>query len=739
MKSSPIMIRLHRAAHAALHGLKFSALAICAAGLSMSAQATTPLADQPLFAAANVPGNLALVLSVEFPTAVSVAYVTRTYSSATTYLGYFDAAKCYTYLYTDGSTVNNYFQPYGGATNHTCHGQWSGNFLNWATMQTIDPFRWVLTGGYRLIDQAGLTVVEKAWASGQGGAANFPDSSVLVGTDIAGATPFSSSTSVMTIRIQGMGNLMRFTTASSGISFLGKYYNSQTPGGTPVLTRTDSTINFDWGTASTPGPGVNQANISAVWTGTITIPTTGKYTFRSRADDTVKLLVNGGLAFNQTAYTSLANIVSPAYSFTKGDQVQIEVDFSQGNGGSSVVLEWQTPGSTSFQVVGAVTTANVNGSTSVAYNGTATANNVVYDAFARVKVCDPSLGAALLEANCIAYGSNYKPEGLMQQYSNKMRYSALGYLNNSDVFRDGGVLRAQQKFIGPTQPVPGSTAVTNTPGATTGQTTGAEWDSTNGIFALNPDAADAANTAGIMGLASGAVVNSGVLNYVNKFGETSHTYKTLDNVSELYYAALRYFKNLPNVPEWTAVASGNDATPWVDGFPVITAPRDPILYTCQRNFILGIGDVHTHDDRNVPGNTISDTNEPTMPAAVVADKSVDAVLRTNQVGALELLPAGLGNIDGNYPTCCEGNSALIAGLAYDAHVLDIRGRATSATQPKPQTVDTYWVDVQEGQRYEQNNQFYLATKYGGFTVPSNYLISNTTPLPLSSWHTNTEA
>ena len=35
----------------------------------------------------------------------------------------------------------------------------------------------------------------------------------------------------------------------------------------------------------------------------------------------------------------------------------------------------------------------------------------------------------MLESNCVQYGSNYKPEGLLQQYSNKIRFSAFGYLN----------------------------------------------------------------------------------------------------------------------------------------------------------------------------------------------------------------------------------------------------------------------------------------------------------------------
>ena len=593
------------------------ALAVCSfAALSPSAQAQTTLADAPIFSSMSVPGNLALALSVEFPTAISVAYTNRTYSSANTYLGYFDPNKCYTYSYTDGTSVNNYFAPAGAtttSTSHMCTGQWSGNFLNWASMQTIDPFRWVLTGGYRVIDTSTVTVVEKAWGSVQGSAGgNFPNSIVSgsgAGAVIAGATPFPSSTTSFSMSVWGLGNQMRFAVPN-------------TSGTTPALTGT---------------------------------PTS--------------------------------------------------------------------------------------------YNGTATGKGVVYQAFVRAKVCDPSVvdssGRPLLESNCTAYGSNYKPEGLIQQYSNKIRFSAFGYLNDGNILRDGGVLRAQQKFVGPTLPVPGSAAVANAPGVPLGQTatlqtTGAEWSASTGVFTLNPDATDAANTAGIMGLPSGSIANSGVINYLNKFGATAQSYKTYDNVSELYYAALRYFKNLQNVPEWTAVPSGTSQatiTTWTDGFPVITAPPDPILYSCQRNFILGIGDVHTHADKNVPhpGTSLS-ANEPSMPSRVAADTSVNAVTRTNQVGVMEGLGSSIGTTN-PWGSCCNNNSALIAGLAYDAHITDIRGR-TIVAPAKPQTVDTYWVDVWEGGSYEANNQFYLATKYGGFTVPDGYTAG--TALTLASWHTNTD-
>ncbi|MCK7498784.1 MAG: hypothetical protein MZW92_55535 [Comamonadaceae bacterium] len=59
---------------------------------------------------------------------------------------------------------------------------------------------------------------------------------------------------------------------------------------------------------------------------------------------------------------------------------------------------------------------------------------------------------------------------------------------------------------------------------------------------------------------------------------------------------------------------------------------DPIQYSCQRNFVLGIGDVNAHYDRNLPGAT-GGTSEPAKPAEVSADKyGRHAVAATNKVG-----------------------------------------------------------------------------------------------------------
>jgi type IV pilus assembly protein PilY1 len=564
-------------------------LAAVAGGVHGPAAAQTQLADQPVFTNTGVPGNLALALSVEFPTAVSVAHTGNTYSSANTYLGYFDPAKCYLYSHSE-TEADRHFYPAGAATNRTCTGsqntKWSGNFLNWATMQTIDPFRWALTGGYRVRDTTTETYIEKAWASGQGGTGNFPNRSLGTAALVQENTPFDAW-ATMAMRIQGLGNKMRFT-------------------------------------------------------------------------------VTGGVDNAPTAY-------NPAVA--------------------------------------------VDGAT-------------VYEVSVRVKVCDSDVAAAgPLESNCTAYpNGSYKPTGLLQQYAERIRYSAFGYLNDSNLQRDGAVLRARQKFVGPTITVPTLPATANA---------AREWDPETGILNINPDATDASDTATLFGT---PVTNSGVINYLNKFGQiTPGSYKTYDPVGELYYAAIRYFKNLGNVPEWSAKSGDNNVNrTWVDGFPVITTWDDPLQYSCQKNFVLGIGDVNAHADKNVPGNTGA-ASEPAKPASVTADTTVDAVLATNKIGELH----GLGTTAGTtYPWggCCNNNSALMAGIAYDANTKDIRPDNPAVPKTKnKQTVQTYWLDILEYQTYKANNQFYLATKYGGFKAPDNFdPYTRATDIPKEWWSTTGE-
>jgi type IV pilus assembly protein PilY1 len=686
-------------------------------GLSISAgmiASATSLADQPVFSTSSVPGNLALTLSVEWPTASRTAHV-DTYSSASTFLGYFDPDKCYLY-YTD-TTANgvsstnkgdsSYFYPQGAATGHQCSGssnanKWSGNFLNWASTPTIDPFRWAMTGGRRVVDTATTTILEKAWHSGQG---LFPDRDLTV-SEIANATPFDTATS-LNVSINGRGFMMEIKAGapSTGRSLKGDYYQNASDyksfSGGAVATVNNDTADHIWNGAS-PAPGVNGTYFAAHYTGSFSAPEAGTYYFRTVSDDGVRLSINGdSLIDDWTDHGATTDDGTHGITLTAGQSFNVDLAFYQGSGGSHLQLLWQKPSATAFSIF--------------------TSDATTTDYTMRVKVCDPSAAAGGLEANCKAYGSNYKPEGLIQQYADKMRYSAFGYLNDSNALRDGAALRAQQKFVGPTYPVPGQAAAPNI--------TGGEWDASTGVMVKNPDAADSANMMSSVGLSVG---DSGVMNYLNKFGQIfPGNYKSFDPVNELYYAAMRYYRNLGNVSAWSDMsgADTNTKRTWADGFPVITNWHDPMQYACQRNFVLGIGDVYTWNDKNVPGNTRTDS-EPAVPSEVTSDNTVNAVTATNQVGVLQ----GMGTALGNAYTGAGGSAYYMAGLAYDANTKDIRPDLAGK-----QTVQTYWVDVLE-QPFETNNKFYLAAKFGGLNqkkLPAGfdpYTYAGT--IPLDWWSTS---
>jgi type IV pilus assembly protein PilY1 len=541
------------------------------------------VSQTPLSVPTAVPGNLIFTPSVEWPTIDSVANIADTYVVANTYVGYFDSSKCYKYNYNSGDETQRYFYPVGGTATHGCTGsskEWSGNFLNWAATQTIDPFRKALTGGYRSTDTSTLTLLEKARSDDHTGDTIFPDRNLASSAIFTVSAPVPGSTwGSFKTRLRTYGNKMRFSDTG------------------------------DLG-------------------GAVTVYDPGTHTLAA------------------------------------------------GNAGT------------------------------------------VYEVSLRVKVCDSSGSAGGVEANCVQHGSVWKPEGLIQKYSDKIRFSVFGYLNDDSQTRDGAALRAKQKFVGPTRFNAATLLWESNPNK--------EWSASDGIFVTNPDTADAAATTGT----SPAISNSGVINYLNKFGQLAgapKNHKSYDPVSEMYYAAIRYIRNLGNVAEYTTL-SGTAATAYTqaDGFPVITSWDDPLQFSCQNNAILGIGDVNTWNDQNLKG-ALSRANEPAMPSSVSSD-TVDVNTWLAKVGTLEGI-----TIPTNPQYTGRNNSAYMVGLAYYAHTQDLR---SDATMTGKQTVSTHWVDVRENRvlRDKNTNQYWLAAKYGGFAVPEDYdSTTNTTALADDLW------
>ncbi|MEE9338527.1 MAG: PilC/PilY family type IV pilus protein, partial [Methylococcaceae bacterium] len=339
----------------------------------------------------------------------------------------------------------------------------------------------------------------------------------------------------------------------------------------------------------------------------------------------------------------------------------------------------------------------------------------------KVKVCDPTVISAnedaSLEENCISYGDgNFKPEGLIQEKSDDMRFAITSYLFNSDQSRDGGVLRANMKYTGLLKPDGSGGKEENTEKEV----------NENGTLVANPNPVDAS---------ASSVSKSGVINFINQFSNPG--YKGFDPVSELFYETVRYYKNLGPTPEYSSSLNTGEN----GGFPVITNWDDPIQYSCQKNFIVAINDAFPWLDKKLPGTSFtsstfgspsltlkaSDFGQPSNP-----DTSINVTTLTNTVGTLEGLTSlqvgctatncdmamntktisGLGEVLGTPTWAGRENSYYVAGLAYYANTQDLRSDFTGK-----QTVSTFMIDTQE---YNANpptgsvNMLWLTGKYGGF-------------------------
>ncbi len=779
-------------------------------GLAISAVAgadTGPtLSDAAIYSTVVVPANLSLTPSVEWPTGNSDSYYSLTSGSGTRtdynpsyeYVGYANPNYCYKYVSGNGGmtpvfgALNGYFMPSAAATNHTCSGQWSGNFLNWVWTHTIDSFRKTLTGGARIVDtggSSGVTILQKAFSSSDGLSSQTTKS--VPSAYVSGATPFNWSNFYTVDGYSGANFFFSGASISASTTLTTTAYNPSAPTACPspnAATGTSTSNPVSGWTISAN----NTLTVSAGCTGTTVITTTNSSSVSLSASSQSGIsytwsptsAVTKSSASNTLTISASSTAAQGTYTITitgtaSGKSTSTTISLTVGPAPSS--------SSTTYSVQGAVqvcTSAELSGTYSEAESNSYTATA-------------PDGTSMTVNGRCRGYPygdnatpTNYKSVGLMQKYAAEtnsgahgitdyIRYSIFGYLKDTtgNKFLDGGVMRARMKSVGPYQANPGATVKSNSTATnSTWQTTG-EWNS-DGTFVVNPDAKDATNTpvvtnggstyAASNGATNG-VTGSGVMNYLNKFGYPAasgfttgatslKTYKHNDSVSELYYMATRYYRNLPNLTSHTSTATEiTNGTSTNDQFPVIENWDDPVAYSCSKNYIIGVGDIHTWYDGNVPGSSTLTGNENTA-YSPTDDHAVSATSATDYLGSLEgtnnagpttgtsqvtgslsgigdnVLASSCG--DGGTSTVttgfgCTGSTFYIAGLAFDMHVRDIRPDLTNKTSPV--TVSTFWLDVMENNTYHQKNQYWLAAKYGGFDTTYTYLQSGGTynPFPIN--------
>ena len=129
--------------------------------------------------------------------------------------------------------------------------------------------------------------------------------------------------------------------SGSGPGLYAQFYNNMTLSGSPVLTRVDPQVDFNWN-GNSPGNGVNATQWSAKWTGTLTAPQTGTYTFSITSDYGSRLFINNQKLIDnwrdQGSTTATGTI-----ALTAGQSYTIEADYYQNGGLSNMTLGWLLP------------------------------------------------------------------------------------------------------------------------------------------------------------------------------------------------------------------------------------------------------------------------------------------------------------------------------------------------------------------------------------------------------------
>src|SRR5262249_5112894 len=119
---------------------------------------------------------------------------------------------------------------------------------------------------------------------------------------------------------------------------------------TSFLTRTDPLLSFDWGGGS-PIPGGPTDHFMGRWSGYLTAPTSGSYTFGAASDDGIRITIGTS---NTRVYDSwsdhgAADGYGTPITLTAGQTVPTTVDYYEDGGGASLFLKVIAPGDASGQ------------------------------------------------------------------------------------------------------------------------------------------------------------------------------------------------------------------------------------------------------------------------------------------------------------------------------------------------------------------------------------------------------
>ncbi|HJZ82562.1 MAG TPA: glycoside hydrolase family 3 N-terminal domain-containing protein, partial [Pyrinomonadaceae bacterium] len=130
--------------------------------------------------------------------------------------------------------------------------------------------------------------------------------------------------------------------AGSDHGLKGEYFANRDLQGQPVLVRTDTDVNFDWGPFS-PAPALTPQNYSARWTGKLTAPVSGQYLLGLAGNGGLRLYVDGKILVEDLV-NRRTKTITKEISLEAGRSYDIRLDYIAGqNTFAAARLIWSPP------------------------------------------------------------------------------------------------------------------------------------------------------------------------------------------------------------------------------------------------------------------------------------------------------------------------------------------------------------------------------------------------------------
>lgn len=137
-----------------------------------------------------------------------------------------------------------------------------------------------------------------------------------------------------------VGPVWNFTTVGPGIGVKARYFKGMELAGTPVVTRTENSIDHNWGSGEVAG-GLSDG-VSARWTADLEAPFTETFELVTTSDDGVRLWLDDRRIINNWVNHSSTDDVATV-DLVAGQFYRVRMEWFENTGSAMARLLWQSP------------------------------------------------------------------------------------------------------------------------------------------------------------------------------------------------------------------------------------------------------------------------------------------------------------------------------------------------------------------------------------------------------------